>query len=166
MISWFAVHTHPQAEAKALVNLSRQGYQAYLPRCRVRVSHARRREIVLRPLFPRYLFAGLDRAVMPWRPIRSTFGVAGLVHAGGEPAAVPEVVIIKLQEQEAAGAFDLLSPQQLLRVGELVRVTEGAFEDMVGRLIELRDQDRVVVLLDLLGRVVPAQLRATAVEAA
>ena len=79
---------------------------------------------------------------------------------------MPEDVIIKLQEQEAAGAFDRLSPQQSLRLGELVRVTEGAFEDMVGRLIELSDQDRVVVLLDLFGRVVRAQLGAMAVEAA
>jgi hypothetical protein len=37
---------------------------------------------------------------------------------------------------------------------------------MVGRLVELRDQDRVVVLLELLGRAVRAQLRAEAVEAA
>jgi hypothetical protein len=32
--------------------------------------------------------------------------------------------------------------------------------------VELRDHDRVVVLLELLGRAVPAQLRAEAVEAA
>jgi hypothetical protein len=37
---------------------------------------------------------------------------------------------------------------------------------MVGRLVELRDQDRVVVLLDLLGRTVRAQLRVEAVKAA
>jgi len=47
-----------------------------------------------------------------------------------------------------------------------VRVTAGALEDMVGRLVELRDQDRVVVLLDLLGRTVRAQLRVEAVKAA
>ena len=41
----------------------------------------------------------------------------------------------------------------------------GAFEDMIGTLIELRDQDRVVVLLEWLGRTVRAQLRAEAVEA-
>jgi len=37
---------------------------------------------------------------------------------------------------------------------------------MVGMLVELRDQDRIVVLLELLGRAVRAQLRAEAVEAA
>jgi transcription antitermination factor NusG len=53
-----------------------------------------------------------------------------------------------------------------LRLGELVRVTAGAFEDMVGMLVELRDQDRIVVLLEWLGRAVRAQLRAEAVKAA
>ena len=45
-------------------------------------------------------------------------------------------------------------------------MTAGAFEDMVGMLVELRDQDRIVVLLELLGRAVRAQLRAEAVETA
>jgi transcription antitermination factor NusG len=45
-------------------------------------------------------------------------------------------------------------------------VTTGAFEDMVGSLVELRDQDRIVVLLELLGRAVRAQLRAEVVEPA
>jgi hypothetical protein len=53
-----------------------------------------------------------------------------------------------------------------LHPGELVRVTAGAFEDMIGTLIELRDRNRVVVLLEWLGRTGRAQLRAEAVEAA
>jgi transcriptional antiterminator RfaH len=166
MISWYAVHTQPNAEAKALDNLLRQGYHAYLPRRRVEIRHARRRQLVLRPLFPRYLFAGLDRATMLWRPILSTFGVSGVVRAGGEPAAVPAEIVAELRDREAAGDFDRPRPGQALRVGELVRVTAGAFEDMLGRLVELRDEERVVVLLELLGRSVRAQLRADAVAAA
>jgi len=58
---------------------------------------------------------------------------------------------------EEVGAFDRLDPRRALQLGKMVRMTAGAFEDMVGRLVELRDQDRVVVLLELLGRAVPAQ---------
>ncbi|MBV8132688.1 MAG: transcriptional activator RfaH, partial [Alphaproteobacteria bacterium] len=147
-------------------HLLRQGYFAYLPRYRTWVSHARRRQTVLRPLFPRYLFAGTDRASMRWRPILSTFGVADVVRAGDEPATVPSKIVATIRAREEAGDFDRLHPQHSLRLGELVRVTAGAFEDMVGMLVELRDQDRIVVLLELLGRAVRAQLRAEAVEAA
>ena len=166
MISWYAVHTRPQAELKAFENLRRQGYRAYLPRYRTRTTHARRVQTVLRPLFPRYLFAGLDRTAMRWRPILSTFGVSDVVRAGDEPAAVAPEIIAELREGESSGAFDRLCSGRLPRLGDLVRINAGVFEQMIGRLAELRDEDRVVVLLDLLGRVVPTQLPAAVVEAA
>ena len=166
MTSWYAVYTRPQAEAKARENLLRQGYDVYLPRYRREVSHARRLTTVLRPLFPRYLFAGLDRAVMRWRPILSTMGVCDLVRTGEEPAPVVPDIIAALREQEACGGFDAIGRRRPLRMGELVRVSAGAFEDMIGRLVELRDQDRVVVLLNLLGRTVRTQLEAESIETA
>jgi transcriptional antiterminator RfaH len=165
MIRWYAVYTQPHGETKALDHLLRQGYPTYLPRYRTRVSHARRRQTALRPLFPRYLFAGIDRASMRWRPILSTFGVVDIVRAGDEPAVVPSEIVAMLRAREEAGDFDRLNPKHSLPLGKLVRVTAGAFEDMVGMLVELRDQDRVVVLLEWLGRAVRAQLRAQAVEA-
>jgi transcriptional antiterminator RfaH len=166
MISWYAVHTRPHAEMRALENLLRQGYEAYLPRYRTEVRHARRLQTVLRPLFPRYLFAGVDRTGMPWRPILSTVGVSDLVRSGDEPLPVAPEIVEALRTQEGMGAFDALARRYTPRLGDLVRISAGAFEDMIGRLIELRDQDRVVVLLDLLGRKVRAQIQAAAVEAA
>ena len=166
MMRWYAIYTRPHDETKALEHLLRQGYSAYLPRYRTQISHARRRQTVLRPLFPRYLFAGIDRASMRWRPILSTIGVVDVVRAGTEPAPVPSEIVATIREREDAGGFDRLDPRQSLRLGQLVRVTAGALEDMVGRLVELRDQDRIVVLLELLGRAVPTQLRAEAVETA
>lgn len=164
MMSWYAVYTRPQAETKALENLLRQGYTAYLPRCRTEISHAGRRQIVLRPVFPRYLFAGVDRGARRWRPILSTQGVSNVVRAGDEPMPVAPEIIAALQEQEKAGAFDRLA--RPLRLGERVRISAGVFEDMIGRLVELREQDRVVVLLDILGRAVRAQFDAAAVQTA
>ncbi len=166
MISWYAVYTRPQAEAKALDNLLRQGYAAYLPRYRTQISHARRRQSVLRPVFPRYLFAGIDRAAMRWRPILSTSGVSDVVRAGDEPMPIASEIVAALRERESAGAFDRLVRRRSLRPGELVRISAGAFEDMVGRLVELKDQDRVVVLLEVLGRTVRTQIEAASVEAA
>jgi transcriptional antiterminator RfaH len=166
MIAWYAVHTRPQAEAQALDNLLRQGYEAYLPRYRARISHARRLQTVLRPLFPRYLFAGIDRAAMRWRPVLSTLGVSDVVRAGDEPMPLPAGLIESLREQEAAGIFNALGRQRAARLGDLVRITAGAFEDMIGRLVELREQDRVVVLLELLGRKVRTEIETAAIETA
>ena len=48
----------------------------------------------------------------------------------------------------------------------MVRVTEGPFADLVGRLLGAADHERVYILLDLLGRAVRAEVPAVAVEAA
>ena len=136
MMAWYAVYTKPQAEAKALENLLRQGYAAYLPRYRTEISHARRRQTVLRPFFPRYLFAGVDRAAARWRPILSTVGVCDLLRSGSEPMPVAAHIVEALREQENAGVFDCLAKRRSLRLGELVRISAGAFEDMIGRLVE------------------------------
>jgi transcriptional antiterminator RfaH len=166
MITWYAAYTQPHAEARALEHLERQGYSTYLPRYRRLVRHARKRAAVLRPLFPRYLFVGLDRLSQRWRPIRSTVGVVGLVTSGDEPVPVAPEIVETLRRREGEGAFDLLSPAQRLRAGDAVRVTQGPFEDLIGRLLGMADQERVYVLLELLGRTVRAELPAMAVEAA
>jgi transcriptional antiterminator RfaH len=79
---------------------------------------------------------------------------------------VAPTVIEMLQRREGEGAFDVVSPLQRLRLGDAVRVTEGPFEDLVGRLVGLADHERIHILLELLGRTVRAEVAATAVEAA
>jgi transcriptional antiterminator RfaH len=88
------------------------------------------------------------------------------VRAGDRPAAVPAEVVEAIRGREEEGAFNGLDPRRTLQPGELVRITTGAFGDMVGRLVELNDNDRVIVLLDLLGRSVRAQLAGNIIEAA
>jgi transcriptional antiterminator RfaH len=105
-------------------------------------------------------------ASMRRRPILSTVGLMDLVRAGDEPTPVPAEIISAIREREEAEGFDRPDPRRSLQLGEFVRVTGGAFEDMVGRLVELPDHDRVVVLLELLGRSVRAEFRSEAVEAA
>src|ERR1700731_1719848 len=120
-MQWYAVYTQPHAEPKALEDLMRQGYSAYLPRYRTKVTHAHRAQIGLRPLLPRYLFGGIDGARVPWPPILSTVGVTDLVRAGDEPALVPTEIVTAIRERENTGAFDRLDSRQVLRLGELVR---------------------------------------------
>ncbi len=63
MTFWYAVHTHSRSEQKALAHLARQGFSAYLPQFLKQRSHARCRDWVPAPLFPRYLFVAFDRHI-------------------------------------------------------------------------------------------------------
>ena len=56
-LRWYVVQTHVHAESKAAAHLLRQGYETYLPRYLKRRRHARKIDLVSKPLFPRYLKA-------------------------------------------------------------------------------------------------------------
>ena len=83
-LCWQLLYTKPRAETWVEINLRRQGYATLYPLVRARSG--------LKPLFPRYMFAGFLSGQSP-RPLRSTMGVLYVVHCGGEPARVPHDVI-------------------------------------------------------------------------
>jgi len=163
---WYVVQTQPNGEAKAALNLKRQGYEIYLPRYLKRRSHARKIDITARPLFPRYLFVAVDQATQRWRAIQSTFGVARLVCNGDAPASVPEGVVGLLKAREGADGFIRMETRPTFAPGDKVRVLSGAFTDCAGLFTGLADHDRVAILLDMLGRKVRVLLDASLVSAA
>jgi transcriptional antiterminator RfaH len=150
-IHWYVVHTQALAEEKAAFNLRRQGFDVYLPRYLKRWRHARRVEKRPAPLFPRYLFVQLDMARARWRAISSTLGVARLVCAGERPAPVPPGIVEAIRGREDAGGLFPLREVPFRR-GEAVRVVSGSLATAIGLFESLSDNDRVVLLLDLLGR--------------
>lgn len=163
---WYAVHTHPREEFKALGHLRRQGYTAYLPRYAKVIRHARRSEQVARPFFPRYLFVKLNLAVDGWRAIRSTVGVTDIVCFSEWPAPLPAGVIEALRCQENAYGLIELATKSSLKPGDPVVVLSGPFAHQLGRCSSVSDDERVAILLDLLGRKVRVVLDADVVAAA
>ena len=166
MLQWFAVHTLPQSEQRAALHLRNQGFDTYLPCYRKRVRHARQVKDRARPLFPRYLFLAMDLAAARWRAIRSTIGVAELVTTGDRPAPVPQRVIDEIRAREGEDGLVILPQRPAFGAGERVAIQEGALTGQTGIFECMTDFDRVVVLLDLLGRQVKVRLPAEAIAAA
>jgi transcriptional antiterminator RfaH len=163
---WFVAQTHINAESKAASNLARQGFDVYLPRYLKRRSHARKVEIVARPLFPRYLFVGINPEAQRWRSIESTIGISRLVSWGDQPASVEQGVIDELKAREDENGFVKLERRISFSPGDKVRVVEGAFIDCLALVEGIDERDRVAILLDFLGRKVRAFVSAARVAAA
>jgi transcriptional antiterminator RfaH len=163
---WYVVQSQPNAEAKAVAHLNRQGFETYLPRYLKRRRHARRVEIGPAPLFPRYLFVGIDLEMQRWRSIFSTVGVSRLVCVGDVPTVVPDRVIEALRVRHDAGGYVRLDQRPNLRPGDKIRVLDGAFADCLGLYEGLKDSDRAAILLDLLGRKVRVMIDVDSVAAA
>ncbi len=157
--NWFAVRTKPRKELYAKTNFERQGYHTYLPLCRTWRSHARRRDRVIRPFFPGYLFLYLLPRDQNWVAINSTFGAIGVVRFGDFYPPVPEYLISTLKKKEAdAGIIDLApkgaSP---FKKGEKVAVMVGE-STVTGLFQEMQDDNRAIVLLDILKQQIRARV--------
>lgn len=147
---WYAVRCQPNREALALAHLRNQDFQVFLPRSQRVRRHARKVDVVLAPFFPGYLFVRLDLGMDRWRCVNSTHGVSNLVMQGAVPAAVPAGIIEQLQARcDDRGVLDM---DIQLKRGQPVRILTGALADFVGEL-ECHDaDDRVRVLLTILGK--------------
>lgn len=154
---WYVARTQPHAEGRAIANLEKQSLPAFCPWFRKSRRHARRRESVLAPLFPRYVFVRLDLTCDRWRCVKSTRGVSHMLMQGELPLPVANGVVETLQQRTLVDGSIDLSPQ--LAAGQSVRITHGPFTDLVGTLQQLDPAGRVRVLLSLMGRTVSVALK-------
>jgi len=165
MHRWYVVYTQPRAEEKALEHLTRQGFGCFLPRLRRTRSHARRKEIRLEPLFPRYLFTRLDSTRDAWRGINGTRGVVHLLTQQNEPTPIlGDLVDTLISASDERG---VASPAALgmLWKGRFVRIQDGPLSGHVAEVEQvLSGSDRVKLLLTLLGTSASLDLPACAVE--
>ncbi len=160
---WYAVYTQARMEVWARSNLWERGFEVYLPQYRRQRRHARKTDWVSAPLFPRYLFVAADPDAPGRRSINSAPGVVNLVSFGDRPATMDNDVIAAIRAREdEAGHVHLVDPNSLTP-GDKVRLHSGAMADHEG-LFECRgDAERVVILLNLLGREVRVKVPANSI---
>ena len=148
---WYLVYSKPRQEQVAKENLERQGYHTYLPLLKVPRRRLGRRVVRVEPMFPRYLFIKLDTVKDNWAPIRSTVGVQKMVRFGVEPTPVPAGLVSSLRAREDAQGVQNI-PLHTYETGQRVRIEEGPFTGYEGIFIAKTGEERVLVLLDVVGR--------------
>ena len=158
-MNWYLLQTKPRQERLALLNLEQQGYESFLPLCRVEKVRRERIGVIEEPLFPRYLFVRLDssQSGKSWSPIRSTRGVSKLVTFGQTPAKVNDELIrtLKCCDQQS----QTHEPQPLFREGQRLLVTQGPFAGLEAVYQMSNGESRVMVLINILSK--PVKLLVT-----
>jgi transcriptional antiterminator RfaH len=160
---WYLVHTRPNNECKAELNLAAQGFTTFLPRIEKTVRHARRLKTVRRSLFPRYLFVRFDTTRDRWLSVCGTFGVARLLMHDGRPVAVPAGIVEDLLAHSDGGVTRL---DVELKAGQRVRILSGPFADFTATLARLDEGRRVEVLLEMMGAAVAVSVERRALAPA
>ncbi|MDC0434299.1 transcription/translation regulatory transformer protein RfaH [bacterium] len=147
---WYVLQTKARHETVAEHNLNNQGFTTFVPWLRVqRRSHGRWTP-VREPLFPGYLFIELDLEEQNTAPIRSTRGVIRLVRLGATLQAFPLSLLEALMHaQEVEG--DAIDPARMLESGDEVTLLDGPMAGLNAIFKSRNSQERVVLLLNVLG---------------
>lgn len=150
--TWCLIHTKPKQEKIAAEHLLRQNYCVYLPMlCRHKGGQGGPQASPPTPLFPRYLFIRLSAGVDDWGPIRSTKGVSDFVRFGVTPARVPDSLIAEIKAREGDNGLHHEVLPELVN-GDKIRIQDGPFSGCSAIFKAHRGRDRVLILLDVIGK--------------
>lgn len=147
--TWFLAQLKPNCAQSAHKNLDRQGFQTFLPMVEETRQSKGKFVITNRPLFPGYIFVAFDVAKGLWRTVNNTYGITKLVSFGKKPAPVPRDLVAQLM-QGCNTSGKLLQPK-LLKPGDQVTLTNCAFANFAAEVQEIAADQRVWVLMDIMG---------------
>ncbi|MDA7438023.1 transcription/translation regulatory transformer protein RfaH [Candidatus Pseudothioglobus singularis] len=143
MKKWYLIKTKPKQEKIAIDNLENQNYHVYCPCAKIN------KKIVV--LFPGYLFIYLDETSESWSPIRSTKGVLNFVRFGLSHAQISNKIIDYIKDNEV-NTINKIKKINDYKLGDKVQITEGIFNNCVAIFQSLKPDERVMLLINLMGQ--------------
>lgn len=152
---WYVIRTKPQSERLAASALERDGLELFFPLVQMPLPNAARTVV---PLFPGYVFVRYDMEEGDAHMVRRLPGILGWVRFNGVAPPVPEDVVAHLADRvEAINSGGGLWTK--FRPGDKVRVVTGKMEGLAEVVEEAKSpESRVKVLLEFMGRQVPAEV--------
>ena len=147
---WFILQFKANSHNQATRNLNKQGFETFLPLNDITSQKASRFINTTQPLFPGYMFIAFDVAKSEWHKINNTFGVSRLVTFNSSLKSLPTTVVDNLKAR-----YDLsgkLLPIKKLKKGDQVKILNGPFANFVATVETYEDDQRIWVLMDLMGR--------------
>ena len=162
---WFVVHTYSGHENKVAVTLKQRAeslgftnriFKIMIPsQQKIIISEGKKRKVDER-LFPGYILVQMVMSDDAWHVVRSTRGVTGFVGTGTTPTPIPETEVDTLTKFMK---MDAPKFEAKFQVDDSVKVTDGPFIDLLGKVIEVNDdQGKVKILISVFGRETPVEL--------
>ena len=152
---WYLMRTRAMSEYLAAAALERNGYEFFFPRVETPKPRPGYDDM---PLFPGYVFVRCNVNGRGLPSIQHMAGLLGWVQFDGVAPSVPDRVIDDLQDRLAeinstGGHWTRFQP------GQTVRVASGHLQGLAEVLEEPKTpESRIRVLLEFMGRMVPARV--------
>jgi len=147
---WFILQFKPNSHHQAVKNLYQQGFETFLPLIDTTSRKASRFVTNTKPLFPGYMFISFDKTDLKWHKINNTYGVSRLITFNSILKSIPTTFVENLMRR-----YDLIGNLQSvekLKKGDQVKILEGPFANFIATVEKYEDDQRIWVLMDLMGR--------------
>ena len=142
--NWRVIYTRPRWEKKVTTLLQQKGIECYCPLVKRESQWADRRKTVEWPLFSGYSFVKIS--AKEELAVRETSGVINFVYHCGKPAFIQESIIEDIRSYLLE--YDDLETVQIntLKVGDTVKITNGAFTNHLGEVVKIEGKKVLMVL--------------------
>ena len=162
---WYVLHTYSGYEENVARNLRQRIesmdmedkiFNVLIPtEKKIRIKNGKRK-IVTEKIFPGYVLVEMIVTDESWYVVRNTPNVTGFVGTGTTPTPISEEEVKNLQKrmgiEEPKYKIDVI-------VGEPVRIVDGPFKEMEGKISEIDEaRGKVKVLVSMFGRETPVEL--------
>lgn len=164
--NWYAIHTYAGYENAVMRNLKQRIdslgmndkiFSVIVPTEKKIKIKAGKRVEVEEKVYPGYVLVDMVVDDNSWYVVRNTPRVTGFVGAGVNP--------VPLNKQEVDDLFGRMDKaeggkhQMDVESGEIVRIADGPFKDLEGKVSDVdRERGKVKVLVSMFGRETPVEL--------
>jgi len=162
---WYVLHTYSGYEENVTRNLKQRVdtldmgdkiFNVLVPTEKKTKIKNGKRKIVEEKVFPGYVLVEMIVTDESWYVVRNTPNVTGFIGVGSTPTPVGDEEIKGLMKR--MGQEDPKFKIDVT-VGDLVRITEGPFKNMEGKIVNIDEaKGKIKVNISMFGRETPVEL--------
>ena len=167
-LRWYIVHAYSNYEYKVkssleervkLMGLEDKFGEILIPTEEVVEMKEGAKSSTERKFFPGYVLVQMEMNDETWHLVKEVPKVLGFIGGSSDrPAPITEVEANRILQRVEEGV-DKPQPKVLFEPGELVRVTDGPFNDFSGVVEKVNyEKNRLQVAVQILGRSTPVEL--------
>jgi len=161
---WHAVYLKSRHEFKVEKKFAETNIDAFLPVIERLRNWKDRKKLVTFPLFPGYIFVHIPDDYNSTLSVLKTSGVVRFLTLEGKPAPIPEDQINYLKK--LIENKEQIDPHPYITEGQRVRITSGPLAGVEGILMEKRNQNLLILSIDLLKQGASVKIDAFDIEPA
>ena len=166
---WYVVNTYSGHEAKVqeklLARAESMGFQDYIFRVivpetvEVELQSDGSTKEKTKKMFPGYVLVEMIMTDEAWYIVRNTPGVTGFIGSSGKGAKPTPLLPKEIDKILATMGMTRLETDKELEVGNEVKIIDGPFAGMFGKIDSIdKENARLNVLIDLFGQETPVEV--------